>query len=223
MSISTVDDLGSVDMRVHNAARGRDLPCDVQIMRDLLSADELRHAIRAPLPPQGARPTVVAARNPPCPPASRRARPPRTGDNSSRPRVARSRGGSLRRSPKWARAARWRQRSRRGASACGHYAPTGGGPGVTRRLGIAWDDVHARNPRVVYGSISGFGQTGPYAHRPGFDQIAQGFSGLMSVTGLAGQGPVRAGTAVAERSASSGDRPCVKRGEWRVWLISCCT
>jgi crotonobetainyl-CoA:carnitine CoA-transferase CaiB-like acyl-CoA transferase len=74
-------------------------------------------------------------------------------------------------------------------------------PGVTQRLGIAWDDVHARNPRVVYGSISGFGQTGPYAHRPGFDQIAQGFSGLMSVTGLAGQGPVRAGIAVADSSS----------------------
>ncbi|MEO8695759.1 MAG: CaiB/BaiF CoA-transferase family protein [Acidimicrobiales bacterium] len=74
-------------------------------------------------------------------------------------------------------------------------------PGVTQRLGIAWDDVHARNPRVVYGSISGFGQTGPYANRPGFDQIAQGFSGLMSVTGLPGQGPVRAGTAVADSSS----------------------
>jgi formyl-CoA transferase len=74
-------------------------------------------------------------------------------------------------------------------------------PGVTQRLGIAWEDVHARNPRVVYGSISGFGQTGPYASRPGFDQIAQGLSGLMSVTGLAGQGPVRAGIAVADSSS----------------------
>jgi crotonobetainyl-CoA:carnitine CoA-transferase CaiB-like acyl-CoA transferase len=74
-------------------------------------------------------------------------------------------------------------------------------PGVTQRLGIAWDDVHARNPRVVYGSISGFGQTGPYASRPGFDQIAQGLSGIMSVTGLPGQGPVRAGIAVADSSS----------------------
>jgi crotonobetainyl-CoA:carnitine CoA-transferase CaiB-like acyl-CoA transferase len=74
-------------------------------------------------------------------------------------------------------------------------------PGVTKRLGIGWDDVHARNPQIVYGSISGFGQTGPYANRPGFDQIAQGFSGLMSVTGLPGQGPVRAGTAVADSSS----------------------
>jgi crotonobetainyl-CoA:carnitine CoA-transferase CaiB-like acyl-CoA transferase len=74
-------------------------------------------------------------------------------------------------------------------------------PGVTERLSIAWDDVHARNPRVVYGSISGFGQTGPYANRPGFDQIAQGFSGLMSVTGLPGQGPMRAGIAVADSSS----------------------
>ena len=74
-------------------------------------------------------------------------------------------------------------------------------PGVTTRLGIDWAAVHARNPRVVYGSISGFGQTGPYANRPGFDQIAQGMSGLMSVTGLPGQGPVRAGIAVADSSS----------------------
>lgn len=71
-------------------------------------------------------------------------------------------------------------------------------PGVTTRLGIDFDAVHARNPRVVYGTISGFGSTGPYASRPGFDQIAQGLSGLMSVTGLPGQGPVRAGIAVAD-------------------------
>ena len=54
------------------------------------------------------------------------------------------------------------------------------------------------NPRIVLGSISGFGQDGPYARRPGFDQIAQGMGGLMSVTGLPGQGPVRAGIPVAD-------------------------
>ena len=57
------------------------------------------------------------------------------------------------------------------------------------------------NPKLVYASISGFGQTGPYADRPGFDQIAQGMGGLMSITGLPGQGPVRAGIAVADLCA----------------------
>ncbi len=57
------------------------------------------------------------------------------------------------------------------------------------------------NPKLVYASISGFGQTGPYATRPGFDQIAQGMGGLMSITGLPGQGPVRVGIAVADLCA----------------------
>ena len=57
------------------------------------------------------------------------------------------------------------------------------------------------NPRIVYASISGFGQDGPYANRPGFDQIAQGMGGLMSITGLPGQGPVRIGIPVADLSA----------------------
>src|SRR6516162_8215686 len=57
------------------------------------------------------------------------------------------------------------------------------------------------NPRLVYASISGFGQTGPYANRPGFDQIAQGMGGLMSITGLPGQGPVRAGIPIADLTA----------------------
>jgi crotonobetainyl-CoA:carnitine CoA-transferase CaiB-like acyl-CoA transferase len=76
-------------------------------------------------------------------------------------------------------------------------------PAVKRRLRIAWPDVHAVNPRIVYGSISGFGQDGPYADRPGVDQIAQGMSGLMSITGLPGQGPVRAGIAVADLTAGN--------------------
>jgi crotonobetainyl-CoA:carnitine CoA-transferase CaiB-like acyl-CoA transferase len=71
-------------------------------------------------------------------------------------------------------------------------------PSVKHRLGIDYDACAKVNPRIVYGSISGFGQTGPYADRPGFDQIAQGMGGLMSVTGLPGQGPVRVGIAIAD-------------------------
>ncbi len=74
---------------------------------------------------------------------------------------------------------------------------------VKHRLGIAWDDVHAVNPRLVYGSISGFGQDGPYGARAGVDQIAQGMSGLMSITGLPDQGPVRAGIPVADLTAGN--------------------
>ena len=74
---------------------------------------------------------------------------------------------------------------------------------VKHRLGIAWADVHAVNPRVVYGSISGFGQDGPYGARAGVDQIAQGMSGLMSITGLPGQGPVRAGIPIADLTAGN--------------------
>jgi crotonobetainyl-CoA:carnitine CoA-transferase CaiB-like acyl-CoA transferase len=74
-------------------------------------------------------------------------------------------------------------------------------PGVKHRLGFDWDTIHARNPRVVMGSISGFGQDGPYAERGGVDQIVQGMSGLMSVTGLPGQGPVRAGIPISDLSA----------------------
>ena len=74
-------------------------------------------------------------------------------------------------------------------------------PPVKERLGFDFATVHARNPRLVYGSISGFGQDGPYAGRGGVDQIAQGMGGLMSVTGLPGGGPVRAGIPVADLSA----------------------
>ena len=76
-------------------------------------------------------------------------------------------------------------------------------PSVKQRLRIDYETVSALNPRVVYGSISGFGQTGPYAERPGFDQVIQGMSGLMSVTGLPGQGPVRAGIAVSDTAAGN--------------------
>ncbi|MGB2201867.1 MAG: CaiB/BaiF CoA transferase family protein [Pseudooceanicola atlanticus] len=74
-------------------------------------------------------------------------------------------------------------------------------PGVKARLGLDWPTLHARNPRLVLGSISGFGQTGPYADRPGFDQVAQGMGGLMSITGLPGQGPVRVGVPIADLTA----------------------
>jgi formyl-CoA transferase len=74
---------------------------------------------------------------------------------------------------------------------------------VKHRLHIAWDDVHAINPRLVYGSISGFGQDGPYGHRAGVDQIAQGLGGLMSITGLPGQGPVRVGIPIADLTAGN--------------------
>jgi len=74
-------------------------------------------------------------------------------------------------------------------------------PAVKKRLGIDYPALARINPRLVYASISGFGQTGPYAERPGFDQIAQGMGGLMSITGLPGQGPVRAGIPVADLSA----------------------
>lgn len=74
-------------------------------------------------------------------------------------------------------------------------------PDVKHRLGIDYDSLSVRNPRLVYASISGFGQTGPLAQRPGFDQIAQGMGGLMSVTGLPGQGPVRVGIPIADLCA----------------------
>jgi len=74
-------------------------------------------------------------------------------------------------------------------------------PDVKKRLGIDYKALSKINPRIVYASISGFGQDGPYANRPGFDQIAQGMGGLMSVTGLPGQGPVRVGIPIADLSA----------------------
>jgi crotonobetainyl-CoA:carnitine CoA-transferase CaiB-like acyl-CoA transferase len=74
-------------------------------------------------------------------------------------------------------------------------------PDVKARLGVDYPAMRAVNPRIVYGSISGFGEDGPYRDRPGFDQIAQGLGGLMSVTGQPGQGPMRAGIPVADLSA----------------------
>jgi formyl-CoA transferase len=72
---------------------------------------------------------------------------------------------------------------------------------VKFRLGVDYESVKKVNPRIVYGSISGFGQSGPYAKRPGVDQIAQGMGGLMSITGLPGQGPVRVGIPIDDLCA----------------------
>ena len=74
-------------------------------------------------------------------------------------------------------------------------------PDVKYRLGLDYESLKAINPRIILASISGFGQDGPYLDRPGFDQIAQGMSGLMSVTGFPGQGPMRTGAAIADVSA----------------------
>ncbi|MEZ4281162.1 MAG: CoA transferase [Myxococcota bacterium] len=74
-------------------------------------------------------------------------------------------------------------------------------PPVKTRLGFDWPTLSRLNPRLVLGSISGFGQDGPYAERGGVDQIVQGMSGLMSVTGLPGQGPVRTGAAITDIAA----------------------
>lgn len=72
---------------------------------------------------------------------------------------------------------------------------------VKFRLGVDFETIHAINPKLIYASISGFGQEGPYAKRPGVDQIIQGMSGLMSVTGKPGDGPMRVGVAISDTSA----------------------
>ena len=74
-------------------------------------------------------------------------------------------------------------------------------PDVKNRLGIDYEALAAINPRIILASISGFGQDGPYAKRPGFDQIAQGMGGLMSITGAPGQGPMRVGIPIADLTA----------------------
>jgi len=74
-------------------------------------------------------------------------------------------------------------------------------PDVKFRLGVDYESLKAVNPRIVYASISGFGQDGPYRDRPGFDQIAQGMGGVMSITGEPGRGPMRVGIPVADLTA----------------------
>ncbi len=74
-------------------------------------------------------------------------------------------------------------------------------PDVKERLGIDYESLKKINPRIILASISGFGQDGPYAKRPGFDQIAQGMGGLMSITGEPGRGPMRVGIPIADLTA----------------------
>ena len=82
-------------------------------------------------------------------------------------------------------------------------------PGVKDRLGIDYETLRAINPRLIYGSISGFGQDGPYRDRPGVDQIAQGMGGLMTITGTPGTGTgARRHPDRRPRSASSSRRAC---------------
>lgn len=71
-------------------------------------------------------------------------------------------------------------------------------PGTLKRLGLGYDVLKERNPRIILASISGFGQTGPYTEKPGYDVIAQGMGGLTSVTGVPGQLPVKAGFSLAD-------------------------
>jgi crotonobetainyl-CoA:carnitine CoA-transferase CaiB-like acyl-CoA transferase len=75
-------------------------------------------------------------------------------------------------------------------------------PGVADRLGLGYEAVRALNPGIVYVSVSGFGQTGPYAQRPGYNTIAQGMGGLMGVTGMPGDPPTRAGGSIADVAAA---------------------
>jgi formyl-CoA transferase len=74
-------------------------------------------------------------------------------------------------------------------------------PGVAARLGAGWEELSEINPRLIYASVSGFGQTGPYAQRPGYDLIAQGLSGVMSVTGEPDGEPVKCGIPIGDLSA----------------------
>src|SRR5512145_762517 len=74
-------------------------------------------------------------------------------------------------------------------------------PGVLERLGLGWDALHARLPRLVLASTSGFGQTGPYARRPAYDVVVQGMGGIMSLTGQPGGPPTRVGTSTGDITA----------------------
>src|SRR6266403_798657 len=97
-------------------------------------------------------------------------------------------------------------------------------PGVARRLGVDYETLRAINPRLIYCSISGFGQTGPYADRGGYDLIAQGMSGIMSATGSDGGAPVKVGVPITDlrarleerrvdELAAAGDVPGTERGQ----------
>jgi len=84
-------------------------------------------------------------------------------------------------------------------------------PDVKYRLGIDYESLARINPRIILASISGFGQDGPYVDRPGFDQIAQGMTGLMSVTGAPGAGPMRSGAAIADSLFGAAKSPVSAR------------
>ena len=71
-------------------------------------------------------------------------------------------------------------------------------PGVLDKLGFGYDAVSARNPRIIYASISGYGQTGPYRNRPGYDVVAQGESGIVDLTGEPDRQPVKVGASIAD-------------------------
>lgn len=71
-------------------------------------------------------------------------------------------------------------------------------PGVMERLGYGWDDLHAQFPRLIYGAVSGFGQTGPEARRPAYDMVVQARGGVMSITGEKGRDPVRVGASIGD-------------------------
>jgi formyl-CoA transferase len=105
-------------------------------------------------------------------------------------------------------------------------------PAVKYRLGIDYETLRKINPRLVYGSISGFGQDGPYGERGGVDQVLQGMSGLMSVTGSPGQGPLRVGIAISDITTGMFlaigiltallDREVTGKGTWvRTSLLEC--
>ena len=74
-------------------------------------------------------------------------------------------------------------------------------PGAMAKLGYAWDDLHARHPRLIYAACSGFGQTGPLSQRPAYDMVVQGMGGIMSLTGHEGMPPTRVGTAIGDIAA----------------------
>jgi CoA:oxalate CoA-transferase len=74
-------------------------------------------------------------------------------------------------------------------------------PGVMTRLALDYPTLSAVNPRLVYASVSGFGQTGPYAGRPAYDAVIQGMAGMMGITGEEGRGPVRVGASIADMGA----------------------
>ncbi|PMY01668.1 CoA transferase, partial [Pseudomonas sp. GW460-13] len=73
--------------------------------------------------------------------------------------------------------------------------------GAMESMGLGYEALAEANPRLIYASVTGFGRTGPASQRPGFDQIAQGYSGLMSVTGMPETGPVRVGVAIGDQTA----------------------